>query len=279
MERFLKDIDDGAYDGYAELGVMHEDAVNPALRSDLGLTPDLTGVIVSFVDPFASAAGLLKPRDVLLTVDGHRIGNDGTVQLDDTTLDYGEFVERKQCGERVTFTVRRDGGILPVTIPLAPWKDPFVYRLTYDRQPEYVMVGGLVFSPLSRGYLITLGGELNTPAAQHLLYCSQYVKFDRLYENRDQFVVLIGRLPHPVNSYCEGFLNQVVASINGWSIGRIQDIPSALAQSTNGFHVVRFEGSDNPLILDARLVTQADEQIQARYKLPALSHINREGAP
>jgi hypothetical protein len=137
----------------------------------------------------------------------------------------------------------------------------------------------LVFSPLSRGYLVTLGNELNTPTAQNLLYFSQFAKIDQLYKNRDQFVILTGRLPHPVNTYCDGYLNQVIASVNGRSIARIDDIPPALQQSTNGFHVLRFEGNDNPLILDARLAEKANADIMARYNIPAPSFFNKKVTP
>ena len=279
IERFLADIKDGTYDGYAEIGVAHEETVNPALRKDLGLTDRQTGVVISFVDPFGAAAGLLYPRDVLLTIDGHTIDNEGSVKLDDTTVEYAELVERKQRGDTVALTVWRQGKTLPITVPLKQWEDPFIFRQTYDHRPDYTLVAGLVFSPLSRGYLVTLGNELNTPAGQNLLYFSQFAKIDQLYKNRDQFVVLTARLPHPVNTYCEGFLNQVIASINGRMIARIDDIPSALQQSTNGFHVLRFEGNDNPLILDARLAAEANDDILSRYNIPASSFFNKKVAP
>ena len=279
IDHFLKDIDDGVYDGYPELGVADQDASNPALRKDLGLRPDQTGVVVSFVDPFASANGLLKTRDVLLAIDGHPIANDGSVHLDRAAVEYSEFIERKQCGEKVEFSVWRGGKTLPVTVNLKHWDDPFVFRQTYDRHPEYLIVGGLVFSPLSRGYLVTLGPDLNTPAAQHLLYCSQYAKIDGLYTNRQQFVVLTGRLPHPVNTYCDGYQNQIVASVNGRRIGRVEDLPPALTASTNGFHVFRFEGNDNPLILDAKLVAATESELLARYNIPAPFFFHTEVAP
>ena len=59
----------------------------------------------------------------------------------------------------------------------------------------------------------------------------------------------------------------------------IDDIPTALQQSTNGFHVLRFEGNDNPLILDARLTAEASADILARYNIPAASFFNRKVNP
>jgi len=279
LNHFLTDVADGTYDGYPELGVAHVDTRNPALRADLKLAEKQTGVAIAYVDPFGAAAGLLKPRDVLLTVDGLPIENDGSVRLDDTMVEYTELMERKQCGEKVRFDIWRDGAPLTLTIPLTNRADPFAFRYAYDRKPEFYTIGGLVFSPLSRGYLATLGGDLGSPATQRLLYCSQYAKLDGMYTNREQFVVLTTRLAHPVNTYCDGFLNQIVSSVNGMHIGRLSDLPLALTLATNGYHVIRFEGNDNPIILDARAATASAPEIMAQYGLPALSSLAREDAP
>ena len=279
LNHFLTDVADGTYDGYPELGVAHVDTRNPALRADLKLAESQTGVAVAYVDPFGAAAGIIKPRDVLLAVDGLSIANDGSVKLDDTMVEYTELMERKQCGEKIRFDVWRDGALQTLTILLSNRVDPFAFRYAYDRKPDYYTVGGLVFSPLSRGYLATLGGDLGSPAAQRLLYCSQYAKMDSMYTNREQFVVLTTRLANPVNTYCEGFQNQIVQSMNGLHVGRLSDLPLAMTLATNGFHVIRFEGNDNPLILDAQAAAAAAPDIMAQYGLPALSSLNREDSP
>jgi S1-C subfamily serine protease len=278
IERFLTDIADGAYDGYPELGVEHLESSNPALRSSLGIPPDAGGVVVTYVDPFGAAEGRLKPRDVLLAIDGHPIAADGSVRLDGNAVEYAELIERKQCGQSARFAVWRDNAEQDITVPLTRGEDPFIFRQTYDRQPEYVIAGGLVFSPLSRGYLATLGGDLNTPAAQRLLYLTRFAKLDNLHKGRTQFVVLTGRLPHPVNTYCEGYRNLVLTSVNGQEIRSIADLPPALAKPQGGFHVLRFLGHDNPLILDARLSAAAEQEILAQYHIQARSHIE-PGAP
>lgn len=273
IEHFLKDIEDGTYDGYPELGVDHLRTYNPALRADLELPAEFTGVVVVNIDPYGAAAELLKPRDVLLTIDGHAIANDGSVRLDGNTVEYAELIERKQCTESIAFTIWREAKTLGVIVPLNRKPDPFIFRQTYDEKPEYLIVSGLIFSPLSRGYLGTLGAEINTPAAQHLLYTARYAKLDKLIKNRTQFVLLIGRLPHPVNTYCASHFNKILASVNGLPIQNIMDIPEALKKPTKGFHVFKFQGHDEPLILDAAQGVAADAEIATQYSIPTLSHI------
>jgi len=279
IEHFLQDVTDGVYDGYPELGVQHLPLEAPALRRDLGLSEKQTGVVVVYVDPFGAAHGLLRDRDVLLSIDGYPIANDGSVRYAGNTVEYTELIERKQCGQKVAFSVLRDRSTLSIEVPLAFRRDPFLFRQTYDQRPEYWIVGGLVFSPLSRGYLGTLGGDLSTPAAQQLLYFSEYAKRDRLFEGRDAFVVLIGRLRHPVNTYCDGYIHQIVRTVNGIAIRGMSDLPTALAAASNGYHVVTFEKHDNPLILDATAAAEADGEILQRYNIPSRCHVQKESKP
>ena len=269
INHFMKDIEDGTYDGYPDLGVMHLETVNPALHAELGLPDSCGGVVVIQVDPFGSSAGILRPGDVLLSIDGHPIAEDGSVRIDNNRVEYTEFTERKQCTDRIVLSVWRDRKTEGIIVPLKRKPDPFIFRQTYDEKPEYFIAGGLVFEPLSRGYLVTLGNELNTPAAQRLLYVSHYAKVDNLTRGRQQFVVLTSRLPHPINTYCSSHFNQILASVNGMAIRQISDLPEALKKSTGGFHLFRFEGNDNPLILDARAAEQADGEILAQYNIPA----------
>jgi S1-C subfamily serine protease len=278
LEHFLRDIEDGVYHGYPELGVVDLDTRNPALRRDLRLPGD-GGVAVAYVDPFGAAAERLKPRDVLLTVDGHAVANDGTIQLDGNTIEYTELLERKQWGEGVRFLVWRDGSSRVIDVPLRNPPDPFIFRYLYDRRPEYFVTAGLVFVPLSRPFLATLGSDLNTPSAQSLLYHSQYAKVDGLYTNREQFVVLAARLPHPINTYHEPFESLIVHSVNGQAIRRLQDLPEALGHPTNGFHVVTFEGTDDRLVVDARAVPAADREVMARYEVTQPFRFEAEEAP
>src|SRR5206468_11763897 len=67
VQRFLKDIEDGHYDKYMDLSIVTTNLQNPAQRRALGLADDDRGVMVSSVASAGSAAGALKPGDVLLS--------------------------------------------------------------------------------------------------------------------------------------------------------------------------------------------------------------------
>ncbi|MFA5042508.1 MAG: trypsin-like peptidase domain-containing protein [Kiritimatiellia bacterium] len=288
IRHFLTDIEDGVYNGYPETGISHLETPNPAMRRRLGLPDNDAGVVVSFLDPFGCAVGILQTNDTLLAIDSHPIASDGTVRLDGQTIEYVELLERKQCGETVAFRVWRSGQTLDISMPLANRNDPFAFRYAYERRPEYFILGGLVFEPLSRGLLMAAGGDLNQWYAHHLLYYATFAKVDGLIAGRDQFVVLRKRLAHPANAYDEPYLNKIAREINGLPIRNMRDLPLAFSRPTNApgqspaaapgeFHVIRFLDDPDPLILDAAATARADPVIQRQYNIPEISHIEPAG--
>jgi hypothetical protein len=245
------------------------DTRNAALKASLGLDDKITGAVVYYLDPFGSAKDVLELKDVLLAIDGHNIAEDGTIELDGNMIGFSELIERKQWGDEVNLQIMRNLAVTNVTVPLTPPEDPFVFRNIYDKQPEYCILGGLVFSPLSRNYLATIGRGLDGVNQQQLLYASQYAKIDDLWKDRSQFVVLIKRLPHPVNSYAAPFMQGLVSEVNGVHIGSLADFERAIKTPQGGYHIIKFEGMDDYIVMDAEQVKRSEQDILGRYAVPA----------
>ncbi|HST31222.1 MAG TPA: S1C family serine protease, partial [Chthoniobacterales bacterium] len=108
ISRFLKDIQDGRYDGYVDLGLTFAKLQNPAQRRYLGLKDDGRGVLVETVVAAGPCAKLLRPGDVLLSIDNHPIASDGNVDLEGEHVEMPEVVERKFKGDQVKFDGWRD---------------------------------------------------------------------------------------------------------------------------------------------------------------------------
>ena len=265
LQHFLKDIEDGRYHGYPELGAGFLDTRNAALRAELKLPGDRTGVVVYYVDPFGSAKDRMETGDVLLSIDGYIIANDGTISLNGNNVIFAELLERKQWGESITFQIWRAGAEKKLDIPLKNPIDPFVYRNLYNTRPRYFIVAGLVFSPLTRPYLHVAARGGDASNSNQLIYYSQYAKIDGLYKGVDEFVVLTARLPHAVNTYAAGFVNGIVTEVNGTTIRRLGDVKKAMAAPRDGFHVIKFVGMDDSLIVDADAAKKADPGILASY--------------
>src|SRR3989440_1755850 len=145
VRRFLKDVEDGHYDRYVDLGVTPIKLQNPAQRHFLGLKDDDRGVLVGTVIAAGPAANSLKAGDVLLAIDDHPIASDGTVELEGTRVDMPEVVERKFKGDKVKLDIWRDKKTRTVTLQLGTvW--PYLYLAHgYDVKPRYIVYGGLVF--------------------------------------------------------------------------------------------------------------------------------------
>jgi len=273
VRHFLDDIGDDTYNGYPELGVAFIDMRNTALRRDLRLPGKLSGIAIYYLDPFGSGKGILRERDVLLSVDGHNVKNDGTIDLNGNPVSFTELMERKQWGESVRVEVWRDGREERLEVPLENPVDPFAFRQLYDQRPEYVVLAGLVFSPLSRNYLQTLGRSPSGVNVNQLRYFLMHAKTDGHHVDRDEFVVLTRRLAHPVNTYADTFVNAVVIEVNGVQIRNLEDFKRAAAEPKDGFHVISFAGLDDTLVINASAARDAEAAILESYAVPSAEHI------
>src|SRR5436309_5774366 len=157
INRFLKDISNGHYDEYPDLAITYAKLQNPAQRKFLGLKDDDRGVLVSSVVAAGPSDGILRPGDVLLTIDGHPIASDANVELEGERAQFEEVVERKFKGDSVKFDILRDKQPATVTIKLyKPW--PYsIQGHSYDVRPRYVLYGRLPFQALDPGLLEAYG--------------------------------------------------------------------------------------------------------------------------
>jgi len=278
IRHVLEDIEDGHYDGYPEIGIDYLELRNPAMRAILGVPDNETGIVISRVDPFGSAQGHLVAGDVLTHIDGHDIAEDGTILLDGNPVAFTELFERRQSGDTMAMRIFREGSEQTLQVRIGNPRDPFVFRNLYDIQPEYAIVGGLVFVPLNREILKTIGNGFSDVNGQRLLYLSQYAKIDGHYRDHEAFVILIRRLPHPVNTYAESFIKGQVVNVNGTPIRGMQDFADALRTPQDGFHVIRFAGTPDPLVLDAGRLDAVQDAILAQYGISSPFNIN-DGEP
>src|SRR5436309_2186812 len=135
VSRFLKDVSDGHYDKYVDLGITYFKLQNPAQRRYLGLDDDDRGVLVQSVIVASKSAEFLKPGDVLLAIDDHPIASDGFVELEGERVEMPEVVERKFKGDTVKLDVWRDKRRSSVTVELGGIPPYAIQGHTYDVQP------------------------------------------------------------------------------------------------------------------------------------------------
>jgi len=156
VKHFLKDIQDGKYNGFAHLGISSQKMENQALRDVYKMKEEQTGVMVLDISEKSSVYHILKDGDILLRVDGHNIQNDGTVEfMPEQFTSFMYYIDKKQLGDTVKLTILRDGVVKEITIKLTNVADDdlLVDTLEHDVMPRYFIFGGYVFTPLTRNLL------------------------------------------------------------------------------------------------------------------------------
>ena len=269
IRRFLKDVEDGNYDRYMDLTISYYALHNPAMRKALGLPNGDIGVFVGSVYAGGVSEGRLKPRDVLLAIDGLPIASDGTVIMENEPMEMAEVVERKFKGEKVDFEILRDGKPMSVSIPLThAW--PFSMQANaYNEKPRFVVFGGLVFQPVDANFLDSHGTE-----DLRLRYYFNHFITQGIYREREEIVALSNVLSDSVNAYASEFRYDIVDKINGKKIRKIDDVSEAL-KATADYYVIEMVGQARPLVLERKAVEEARERIRNRYGVAIDENLTR----
>ncbi len=261
INRFLKDTTDGRYDGYVDLGLTFAKLQNPAQRRYLGLKDDGRGVLVETVVAAGPCAKLLRPGDVLLSIDNHPIASDGNVDLEGEHVEMPEVVERKFKGDQVKFDIWRDKQSISGSVQLDSVPPYLIQSHKYDVRPRYVVYGGLLFQPLSLDLL-----EAYQPGDLRLRHYFDFYVIDQLYLEHPDVIVLTNILPDPINTYLSAYRGGIVDQVNGKKMRTLDDLAQALAQPGDRL-VIDMIGDGPPLILDPKQVEAARDRIKTRYNV------------
>ena len=113
----------------------------------------------------SSAAGVLEPGDILLSVDGTEVYDDGTVQTrkGERAL-FTSLLDRRQIGEPAALRFLRAGKELRRSMTLKG-DASLVPGPLYGVRPTYYVFAGLIFTPLTRNYLATYTDYRDAPTS------------------------------------------------------------------------------------------------------------------
>lgn len=107
IQHFLKDIEDGIYHGYVELGIQTQNSFSESHRKFYGIPTLEEGVFVTRVFKQGSAEGFLYPGDYLTAIDGRKIGRNGNL-IETNSIDFLEVIDNKFAGEEIQFDLIRE---------------------------------------------------------------------------------------------------------------------------------------------------------------------------
>ena len=214
VRQFLQDVDGGQLDGVPSCGIADSDKLeSQSLRALLALPEGRSGLLVTALVPGSDAARVLRPRDVITSIDGKAIGNDENIEFRPRErTSYRLLCDLKQVGEAVQLEGWRDGRPFALSLRL-----DVPYGLLHDRVPlvgeqlpRYFIYGGLVFAPLTKNLLSSLGWRDAPPE----LLAAAYRNGDAQEPVRE-LVVLQRVLADEVNRGYDNLEPEIVKTIDG----------------------------------------------------------------
>ena len=148
VEKFLEEATLSARcPGLCALGISWQTAQNKALRRSLGLQ-GTEGVLVTRAS--GSSKGVLEPGDVVSSVGGSPVAEDGSIQLRGAErIPVAHAITSKRVGDVVDVGFVRAGAPRVAQVTLAAPVRPVPCVAEWDASPSYCILGGLVLQPLS----------------------------------------------------------------------------------------------------------------------------------
>ena len=268
IERFLDDAVDGKYDGFPTLGVSWTPLRDPNLREEVK-APKSGGILVTRVNPRGTAgrAGL-KDGDVILSVDGMKLDEDGNYRdpLYGLTA-IGNLVRvRPTVGSRARFLISRNGKEMELTgtYDRRARDEVAIPTLAFDSQPRYLVAGGLVFQQLTGAYLQEWGDKWTERAPQRLVELFSFQQEKRA--DPDQKVVFLSQvLPASINLGYQQYSGLVLEKLNGKKIRNLAELAAVLDETKEGSLVFEFMDDPGKLVLDVTELKQRQEEIGKAY--------------
>jgi hypothetical protein len=261
----------GAWSGVSETGLRVQELESDAMRAYLQMG-DRTGVRVKEVAPLGAAASEVEKGDILLAVDGAPLSNEATVAitLGTTRVDvpWDAVVTQKPKGEATKLTLLRGGAVMEKTVcfrPLPPLSPRFD---RYDADPEYVLIGGFVFTKMTVPLIMEMRHAMQNGRGARM--SPGVVKAMSKWKKGDEeIVLLISVLRHRVNRGYDVSTVRIVESVNGKEVPTLKAFADATAEPSGAeFLRIRFAGDDHDaLVLRAADLAAADKELLRRNKI------------
>ncbi len=275
IRHFLKDVEDGHYDGYVELGARFMSMENKAMRRHYGMPDNGLGCLVADVAKGSSCDGAFQVGDVVMAVNGLPVDATAMIELDGVRVRLEELAERSFAGDKVHFTIFRGGEVMQTEATMAPLSSAKVLSRRFDEQPRYVVFGGLVFQPLN----------FNVVQEHQISSANVMVELDRFTRGgesavKEDLVLLTRTLPDEVNARFKDTGRGIVTKVNGVEVKGLAHLQSLLypadGQPRPEYTVIELADAGRPLVIDNATVDAANARISQRYNIPASYRLKQD---
>jgi S1-C subfamily serine protease len=258
IELFLKDIEDGHYDGKPAMYDDLQTLENPALREFLKLDKSIEGMVVH--QPYKSdAAYPLKEWDVITHIGDVPIDNQGMIKLDkDLRVSFGYLIQRLAKNGELPLTIVRAGKALKIQLPVSSQHPTLVVDLR-GGYPPYFIYGPLVFSTATWQLISSLQNNVG------MLRMLGFVKsplvtraLDPPDAELEELVVISSPLfPHKLSNGYSNPAGSVVYSVNGTRIRSLVQLVTVLRDLKDPFVTLEFDQKGGEALVFSRAAIMA----------------------
>lgn len=258
IQHFLKDIVDGNYDGFPNLGFTFQSGNPRSLKQAMKVPPSESGVFVNRVYPTSTFSEKLREKDFVVSIDGFPVSNDGEVMIDTKKEFITDYIENKQLSENIELSYYRAGNKNSFTAKLQKTYSLELYRESSD---DFLLQAGFVFQPISRSFFANEESDLDSSLRYHYSYFIQ----DLLYKYTARDIVLSFIFNDPETSKYKKYRYKVVETINGTIPKNMDDFRKLWSSGKNGMIVLKFRGMDLPIVLRNESTVQINQRVKKRY--------------
>jgi len=266
VNHFLKDISDGKYDGFPELGILYQKMENPDLREKFQMKKDQNGVLIIDMLFDSPAKNILNVNDIILSIENSNIENDGSIEFragERTSLNY--IIQKKFINDSLSVKILRNGEIkelgLKLTVPMNSTR--LVPYEQYGTAPTYFIAGGLIFAPLTKNYILEWGSQWFFSAPTKLL--NLYQEGVRS-EDRKQVIILTKVLADEINLGYHDIDNVIIEKVNGKKISTMRDLVDSFEKNTGLYHILE-DDTGKKIILRKDKVDKYSGRILKTYHI------------
>jgi len=264
VNHFLKDVDShGRFTGFGSLGITALPLENHQLRRYFRMQEHHSGVLVSHILPLSKAADTLKRDDVLMSVDGVPIANDGTIRFRGIERIFFDYLfVHKFVGDSVRCRVLRDAKEKEVDVVLSagdrlvPPRSPLEY-------PSYFVYAGLVFVRLTQSYLMEFGEEWWNHCPRSLL---QLAIHGQLQYPDEEVVVLSHVLVDEANYGYDSYAALQLIDVNNTKVRNMQHLIEMVESGDDEFVRFNFEQAVT-LAFDRKKAVERSSEILTKHRV------------
>jgi hypothetical protein len=206
---------------------------------------------------------LLRDDDVITAIDSMSIAHDGTIEVSSgERASYFYYITQQQVGDSINLKVWRNAGWVNVRYPLTKRLSD-IYSMSSNGSlyvPDYLIIGGIVFTELSHDYLNLFEGSVGLLDQ----YMDDLIK-DYATE-RAAPIVVSERFPHKINQGYE-FEDQILKSVNGKPVASLSELRTMLLGNKQSWIKLGFEPTKDIIVFSKEQLWEARDEIIDSYDL------------